>query len=1102
MKINRWRGFFILTTGLAISGLFGWHFKRVVAGSPVPPVGGVLAFSLSNAPVALSTTSTGNPRLAAAAIASQIQAARLKAAAGAATNSAAGFRDGVQMNAFRQLEQRVGSSLRVFLRPNNGTPVQIKGNPLAKAQSATGAIAGQNLATARAFLRENAALLLLENPDQELQPAQEQSDELGGTTIRFVQNYQGIPVWPAEIGLHLDANGDLKVFQGAYESTPVNVKVQPGVTAEEAQMKARDAVSNGNKGAPTNPSLVIYAPLDKPPRLGWKLEVGVGLNHYWSVVIDAFDGSTLRTVNLCMEGGIAGSGTDLLGATDPLNVWQSGAAYYLWDTSKPMFNPLNGSGVIYTFDALDATENQIVVNNTLQNLYNVSSPSPTSWSNPNAVSASYNLSQVYDYYWQRFGRNSYNGSGSNLVGVVRIGQLHNAFWHWSFQMMFFGDADLYPGSLDVIGHEVTHGVINSIGSQGVLDYQNQPGALNEGFADIFGEMVEARSKGTNDWLMGSQLISPVRNLANPGAYGNPASMSEYIVTTSDNGGVHENSGIFEHAYYLVAGGLRGAIGNHDAEAIFYRSLTRYLQPLSQFVDARLACIAAAEDLFGTGSIQSLKTAEAFDCVEVYAAPASAPEPTSVNAAVQANDSLLFIREESSLTGADLWRYESAQNDPLTGTDLFPNVKIARPSVTGNGAGAFFCGMDENLYFIQTSGTGFTNFNLAGQVHSVAVSPDGHYAAFVLNASSGIPTNQITLIDLWSNVASTVNLVTPVSEGPPLNNINYADSLDFSPDAKILIYDALSKLKSPDGQVHQSWSIFALDTTTLQQYSIVPPDPSFQIGNPVFGHTSDRFIAFDAQYTNGNTAILTLDLYQGTVGLVGLSQNGLGYPFFNGGDTFLAYADQDSSTISGRSIFVQALSADKMSTNSSRLVSWTDANLAVIYRRGTYPSVDTAPAVAITSPTQNAMFVSPANIALAASASHIGTGITRVEFYSGSDLVFMSANSPYTVTLTNVPAGVYHVYARAFDNQGASTTSEPVAFSVQPPVLSGVFNRPSAPGYEFSLQLPQPGLYRLEASTNLADWVPLGSFLCPTNLNYWDQQATNYPRRFYRAVATP
>ncbi len=568
----------------------------------------------------------------------------------------------------------------------------------------------------------------------------------------------------------------------------------------------------------------------------------------------------------------------------------------------------------------------------------------------------------------------------------------------------------------------------------------------------------------------------------------------------DHGGVHLNSGIINRAYYLLAAGLKGAIGNQDAERVFYRCLTISMKPFSQFIDGRLGCIAAAEALFGVGSPQALKTAEAFDAVELYAAPASASQPTNVNAAVSGPDSYMFVRTSS--TRDDLWRFETAQGDSSSGSSLVTNVKLARPAISGNGAGMFFVGVDESLYSMQTTGAGFTNLNLAGMVHSVAISPQGRYVALVTNAAPNIPTNQIVVLDLWSNLTSTVNLVTPVSDGPPLNNISYADTLSFSPDGKLLIYDALSRLRGADGQLREAWSIFGLDMTTLQQQVVVPTQDQFNVGNPCFSRTSSRFVVFDAQYTNGNSAIVTLDLSQGSLGLIGVSGNGLGYPVFNGDDTKVYFADEDLSTSSRRSIYAQQLSVDKLGTSGSRTLAIIDSKLAVIYRRGTYPNVNTAPSVTITNPAPNAVFTAPATVTVSASAGDIDGSVSRVEFYRGDQLLLTDTASPYGVVWSNLPAGVYTVYARVYDNQGASATSLPLRFTVKPPGQTSVFNRAGAPGFEFSLRLPQTGLYRLEASTNLVNWVSLGSFYCSTNLGYLDPLATNFPKRFYRAISTP
>lgn len=1106
MRMTTRQKLYSVGAAMAVGALLIWFAVspsgNSTANGGAPPVEKLRAFSLTNAPstasaAAWSTNQPSNP--AQAQIMQQVAALVLakQPAKVPADNTpvTGGFRDAKQAEAMRQLQQRVGTSLQVYLRTENSTPMQLKGQPLAKAIASTGNEQTRNVSTATTFLRDNAALMLLNEPDQELALAHRQADELGGEVLRFTQHYQGLVVWPAEIAVHLDAGGDVTMVDGAYIATPEQVTAQPTLKVGEIAGKAREAVKVGATAKVGTPELIVYAPMDQPAKLAWKANVSAALDEAWWVLLDAQTGEPITTISRVMHDSVSGSGVDLLGTTRPLNVWQSGPTYYMIDASKPMFNAVTGEGYILIADANESNADAALQNNTF-----VISGSPTSWSVPDAVSASYNLSQTYDYFQLRFGRSSFNGSGSNLNAIVRIGNYPNASWNGELDLMLFGNADRYAGSLDVIGHEVTHGVVSSIGSQGVLFYQNQPGALNEAFADIFGEMIEARTRGTNDWLMGSELTGAIRSMVNPASFGQPAHMNQFVVTTADQGGVHINSGIINRAYFLLAAGLRNALGHQQAESIFYRCLTVSMKPFSQFIDARLGCVAAAETLFGVGSQQALKTAEAFDAVGLFAAPASASQPANVNAAVVAADSVMFIREHWFFDRDDLFRIESAQGDSGSGSSLVTSVQMSRPSVSGNGEDMFFVGGDDSLCYLTTAGADFTTL-YSGLVHSIAVSPEGRYVAFVFN-SGGLPTNQIVVLDVVSNLTSTINLVTPVTDGEPLNNISYADALSFSPDGALLIYDALSGFRGADGQTTYAWSIFGLDMTTLQQRVIVPTVDEFNIGNPSFAKTSSRFVVFDALYTTGNSVILTLDLYAGTLGVIGVSANGYGYPVFNGDDTKVFYADEDLSTSSDRSVYVQQLTADRLNPLGIRVLGISDAKLAVVYRRGTYPSINNAPGVTLTSPSANAAFIAPATVQVTANASDLNGTVARVEFYSGGTLLFTDTAASYGMTWANLPAGVYTVYARAYDNQGAASTTAPVRFTVNPPAPAGILNRVGAPGFELTLKIPQPGLYRLEASTNLVNWVSLGSFYCHTNLSFLDSSATNLPQRFYRAVSTP
>jgi len=1104
LKFGNLRGLLVVLAFVIVLAIFWRHATNLTPPPAMPPVHQIKVFPLSNAPstkdeMAWSTNVPVAVSKFIAKIASSTNHGSV--ASYPAKSTFVQFKNSQQQDAFSRLEKNSFGSAQLFLRPDNSTPIQIKGYPLMKAVGGGGTTAEQNENTALTFLKENASLLLLDNPDKELRVLASETDNLGMVNIRYAQTYAGLDVWPAQLSVHLDAQGNVAMMDGAYIATPEGVATVPQIAESESETRAKALVPGGELAKGSKPTLIVYGSLDKPPRLGWKSEVVSGLQNDWVVVIDALDGSTLTAFNQVADANVSGSGVDLLGQTRNLNVWQSGSTYYMLNASKSMFNPVVGSGYIYIVDAANTNINQVA----FQNLRDITSANPNLWSIPDGVSAAYNFSETYDYYQARFNRNSYNGLGSNMVAVVRISGYTNASWHNDIKMMLFGNADRYAASLDVIGHELTHGVTYSVGGNGVLTMDGQPRSLNEAFSDIFGEMIEARTKGTNDWIIGSQLNSPVRNIANPAPLGFPTNMSQLLTDAADNGECHYNSTIFSHAYYFLAAGLKGAIGNTNAEQIFYRCLTQSMQPQSQFIDARLGCIAAAETLYGINSINALKTAEAFDDVGIYAAPASTTQSATMNAAVAAPDSYMWVRyawDWGSLSYKNsLYRYEAALADSGSGTKLAAGVNVAMPSVAGNGYDMFFTGGDSGLCYIQTSGSGFSTSN-SGQVHSVAWSPDRRYYAFVLNMSNGSPTNQIFLYDSVNSVGVTVNLKTPVQDGTTLNNIAYADALNFSPDGKYLAYDALSTIRLPDGTLNQAWSVYTLTLANLQQSLLVPPSAGFSFGNPAFSRTSNRYLVFDAIYTNGSSAILTLDLALGNAGLVGLSQAGLGYPQFNGDDSYVIFADNDATVNSGRSIYAQVLSADKMSTSGNRSLWISDAKLATVYRRGTYTTPYTPPAIALTSPTANASYSSPANVTLTASASSPNGAISRVEFYSGSKILGTITSSPYSGVWTNVPSGNYRVYARVYDSTGAATTSTPVDFTVHPSGSAANFVRVGRPGFEFSMHVPKTGLYRLEYSTNLVNWTILGTFQCVSNLDFMDTTATNRSRCFYRAISSP
>ena len=240
---------------------------------------------------------------------------------------------------------------------------------------------------------------------------------------------------------------------------------------------------------------------------------------------------------------------------------------------------------------------------------------------------------TYDFFAKIFGRKSIDGKGLPLISTVHYGtNFDNAMWNG--KQMVYGDGDgklfnRFTIALDVIGHELTHGVTQYTAA---LEYHDQSGALNEHLSDVFGIMVKQFTLGQtasqSDWLIGAGLLAPgvrgkaIRSMKAPGtAYDDPslgrdpqpAHMRNYVGSDDDNGGVHVNSGIPNHAFYLVATALGGNAWL-VAAPIWYRVLTTKLSAHADFQDFATATVVAAGEEFGVGSRVQTTVAEAWSQV--------------------------------------------------------------------------------------------------------------------------------------------------------------------------------------------------------------------------------------------------------------------------------------------------------------------------------------------------------------------------------------------------------------------------------------------------------------------------------------------------------
>jgi Zn-dependent metalloprotease len=255
---------------------------------------------------------------------------------------------------------------------------------------------------------------------------------------------------------------------------------------------------------------------------------------------------------------------------------------------------------------------------------------PNESSDNEVMEAFKGLLATYTFYWEIFKRDSIDDHGLPLIGSVHYGRNYdNAFWNGN--QMVFGDGDhqifqRFTVSTDIIGHELTHGVT---GDTANLDYQGQSGALNESVSDVFGSMVKQYSAtpkqtaANADWLIGEGIFMPnihgkaLRSMKDPGtAYDDPTlgkdpqpgTMAGYVNTDQDNGGVHINSGIPNHAFFLAATKLGGNSWD-KAGPIWYAALRdQALRPIANFADFANITVSNANRLFGADDAKTVHEA--------------------------------------------------------------------------------------------------------------------------------------------------------------------------------------------------------------------------------------------------------------------------------------------------------------------------------------------------------------------------------------------------------------------------------------------------------------------------------------------------------------
>lgn len=479
------------------------------------------------------------------------------------------------------------------------------------------------------------------------------TDQAGFTHAKYQQYFKGLPVEGTMLIVHsntnkkvLSVNGQIirnltlpstaRVNENAAVKTAISTIPAKKYLWEEPIFEERKKVAEHNSAATNFPKgkLCIFPATGNENLLtgdflmGWQFDIYILKGNKSSrVFVDGTDGRVKRTITLGKE---CNTGTANAIFNGNQNVYTSkvGSNYVLLNDCQ--------TTKIHTYDLI----NDSLVANRLE--FTDADNNWDAFSQRSPVQTHFAASRTYQYYKNILGRSSWDNANAEMTSYhgYRGSEYDNACWGCFPNAAIFGIGPSGVSNnddwntLDIVGHEFTHGVVQA---EAGLTYYAQSGALNESFADIFGDMVEKDVEGftdaTSSWLVGEDR-GAIRSFWNPNSVQDPANYKGlYWFNTDtctgqaagDNCGVHTNSGVQNHWFYLLSvGGTStnekgenftvAGIGSTKASLIAYDNLTNYLTPNSTYLDARNGAILAAIGRYGTCSNEMIQTAKAWFAV--------------------------------------------------------------------------------------------------------------------------------------------------------------------------------------------------------------------------------------------------------------------------------------------------------------------------------------------------------------------------------------------------------------------------------------------------------------------------------------------------------
>lgn len=469
----------------------------------------------------------------------------------------------------------------------------------------------------------------ISNPQLEIQPKSVISNEYM-TIYKFEQIYNNLPVYDTIFTVAANKNAEATFLLSDYKPINPNISIIPTISKEDAKSIISSLIPSTSfiPFSEDKTDLYLYC-FNGETSLVWSIDVYLyqSMNYanpgYYEILVDAHSGDIVYITSSAEDDTKTATVTknDLENISRTINY----TVHDNWFSFNDYLELIDRKRKIY----IKTDEIDNLYDDNRQAIYTLGLTE--NWTQEH-VSAMFNTETTYDYYKNRFSRKSYNGKGGK-VQILLCKFFENNSKQLNGGSILFGfntAPDRYPTScargLDTVGHEFTHAVVQN---ETNLIYAGTGGAINEGYADIFGNYIDAINyNGIPDWSHGNhQMISGIgfRDLAHPNNSKNPEQFGgkyfqDYKTDTSDNYGVHTNGSILPRAAYLMQCGDAGLgispISNPDlVQDIWYYSLCLGYTSKTDFYDVRNNVIKAAENL-SISSTDIKKIKQIFDEVNI------------------------------------------------------------------------------------------------------------------------------------------------------------------------------------------------------------------------------------------------------------------------------------------------------------------------------------------------------------------------------------------------------------------------------------------------------------------------------------------------------